>query len=89
MKKLKQDFKVLRTEFTTCPFCLTFHKLDIVKRIESHDESDEYEAIYEYCSVEDELWENEEMLRTNINSMLKAMETWKKKQEIAETLERR
>lgn len=65
MKKIKSELKF-------CIHCMEEHEVDIVKIKDSEifkDEEVNFDAIYQYCPMEDELLETEEMMRINSLAM--------------------
>lgn len=68
MKKIKSELKF-------CIHCMEEHEVDIVEVAETEifkGRKVKFKAIYQYCPIEDELLETEEMMRVNSLAMKKA-----------------
>lgn len=65
MEKIKSEKKF-------CIYCMEEHEIDIVRMLDIETFKEEeitFSAIYQYCSIEDEFTETEEMIRSNCLSM--------------------
>ncbi len=65
MKKIKSELKF-------CIYCMEEHEVDIVEMADTEifkDEEVTFNGIYQYCPIEDELLETEEMMRANSLAM--------------------
>lgn len=64
--------KKIRSELKFCIYCMEEHEVDIVEMADTEifkEEEVSFDAIYQYCPIEDELLETEEMMRINSLAM--------------------
>lgn len=60
--------KILKKEKKLCISCMNEHEVLTIELEEKSTFKDvlvTYPAVYEYCPVTDECWENEEMMKAN------------------------
>lgn len=77
-----KEMKKIKSELKFCIPCMEEHEVDIVEMAETEifkDEEVSFDAIYQYCPIEDELIETEEMIRANNLAMKEAYRELKQK----------
>ena len=67
-----REMKKINTELRFCIYCMEEHEIDIVEMMDTEifkDEEVTFKGTYQYCPIEDELVETEDMIRANSLAM--------------------
>lgn len=69
IKKIEvEEMKKIKSELKFCIYCMEEHEVDIVEMKDTEifkDEEVNFKGTYQYCPIEDELLETEEIMRSN------------------------